>query len=90
MKTKCLMLETKDNRKFFTHSKNFKQLVEFSKNFGVKMFLVKTDINKTNILELSKLAPALCNKSYKPKVLNFEIIETKLNSKNKKNKKPSR
>jgi Holliday junction resolvase len=83
MKTKCLMIETKDNRKFFTHSKNFKQLIEFSKNFGAKMFIVKTDISRSSILDLPKLAPALCNKSYKAKVPNFEIIETKLNKKKK-------
>lgn len=85
MKTKCLMIETKDNRKFFTHQENSKQLEEFSKNFDAKIFLVKAEINKNNILDLSKLAPALCNKSYKIKVPNFEIIKSQKNNKKEKN-----
>jgi hypothetical protein len=77
------MIETKDNRKFFTHSKNKKQLKEFSKNFNAKIFLVKAEINKNNILDLPKLAPAICNKSYKVKVPSFEILDTVENSKTK-------
>jgi hypothetical protein len=72
---KCLMIETKDKRKFFTYAKNQKELKEFTKNFNAKMFLVKAEIKQNNILDLEKLAPAICDKSYNINISNFEIIK---------------
>jgi hypothetical protein len=63
MQKKCLLLETKDKRKFFTDSKNYKELIEFSNNFGAGLSIVTID-NPT-ILSLNELAPALCSSNFK-------------------------
>ena len=60
---KCLLIQTKDKRKFFTHEKNFVQLIEFSKTFGAEISMVK--LEEGPILELKELAPAICDPSYK-------------------------
>lgn len=74
---KCLMIETKDNKKFLTHNKNYKHVIEYAKAFNAKIYSVK--INKDQkILDLGKLVIALCDKNYKIKSFDFEIIETKL------------
>lgn len=77
----CLMLETKDQRIFFTHTKNFPMLIEFSKTFGANISIVEIK-EKTEILDLEALAPAICDPNFKQKA-NYKIIERKL--KNKKN-----
>lgn len=73
---KCLLLETKDKRKFFTHEKNFMQLIEFSKTFNAEISVVKID--KTELLDLKDLVPAICDAHYKKPKINYEVIETKL------------
>ena len=73
---KCLMIQTKDNRKLFTHQKNYRHLLEYIKTFKAKVFIVNTD-NNQKILDLNKLVSALCDKNYKIKNLNFEILEIK-------------
>jgi len=73
---KCLMIQTKDNRKLFTHQKNYKHLLEYIKTFKAKVFIVNTDSDQ-KILDLNKLVPALCDKNYNIKNLNFEILEIK-------------
>lgn len=73
----CLLIETKDKRRFFTLRKNYKNLIEYCKAFNAKMYTVKAKIEKIKVLDLSKLVPALCDKSYKCEKIDFEIIETK-------------
>lgn len=51
----CLLIETKDKRKFFTHEKNFIQLIEFSKAFNAEISIVK--LEEGSVLELEELAP---------------------------------
>ena len=72
---KCLLIETKDNRKFFTHEKNFVQLIEFSKAFNAQISLVK--LQEGEILEFEELAPAICDAEYKKPEARYEIIEIK-------------
>lgn len=74
---KCLMIKTKDNRKFFTHEKNFLHLIEFSKAFDAEISIVKLSNSEIGILELNELAPAICNPSYKNKS-EYELITTKI------------
>lgn len=59
MNKKCLLIETKDKRKFFTEEKNLKQLTEFANTFDVQMSLVEAEDIK--VLKLEELAVALCN-----------------------------
>lgn len=76
---KCLLIETKDKRKFFTHEKNFVQLIEFSKTFNAEISTVK--LEEGPILELEELAPAICDPAYKKPKAQYEVIETKLANK---------
>ena len=77
MATKCLLLQTKDKKKFFTLIGNQKHLVEYCKAFGAKMFVVKAEIEKNKILDLQKLVPALCDKNHKGEDADYSVIETK-------------
>jgi hypothetical protein len=80
----CLLIETKDNRQFLTHEKNFIQLIEFSKHFKANISLVKIDNGE--ILDLEQLAPAICDSNYKKNKFDYKVIETKINCKKSKNK----
>lgn len=73
MTKKCLLIETKDKRKFFTEEKNLKQLTEFSKTFDVKMSLVETE--EGNILKLEDLAVAICDSIYEKKEEKYQIVK---------------
>lgn len=75
---KCIMIQTKDNRKLFTHQKNYRHLLEYIKTFKAKVFLVKIN-NDQKVLDLNKLVSALCDKNFNVKNLDFEIIESKTN-----------
>lgn len=74
----CLLIETKDKRKFFTHEKNFIQLIEFSKAFNAEISIVK--LEEGSVLELEELAPALCDPGYKKPKVQYEVIETKMST----------
>jgi hypothetical protein len=71
-KMKCLLIETRDKKRFFTHKKNLIQLNEFSKTFNSDLFLVEA--KDAAILELEDLAKELCNLEYKNKECEFKII----------------
>lgn len=79
-----LMIQTKDNRKFFTHEKNFPQLIEFSKYFKAEISIVNI-AEQEILLDLPDLAPALCDKDFRQKI-KYEIIEVKLSQNKKKRK----
>jgi hypothetical protein len=63
MTQKCLLIKTKDNRKFLTHEKNLNSLIEFSKTFGAEIFTVPMTPD-LSMLELKDLVAALCNPQY--------------------------
>lgn len=71
----CLMIETKDHRKFFTHEKNYSQLLEFSELFNAEISIVK--VNEAEILDLEQLAPAICNSEY-DKIFQYQLLEVKI------------
>ena len=56
---KCLMLKTRDNRKYFTHEKNYDYLIEFSRTFGAEVSVV--EVEEAEVLDLEELAPAICD-----------------------------
>jgi len=62
MKT-CLLLRTKDKRKFLTEEGNLPSLIEYSKTFLAEIFRVEYQRGK--ILELKALALALCKQDYR-------------------------
>lgn len=70
----CLMIETRDRRKFFTHQKNYPQLIEFSRTFDCEISVVK--VKEAEVLNLVQLAPAICTGTSVKKP-DFEIIEVK-------------
>lgn len=69
----CLMIKTKDKRKFFTHKANLPQVLEFSKLFRAEISTVQ--VHEAEVLDLEKLAPAFCDANYevagKYKILNI-------------------
>jgi hypothetical protein len=71
----CLLIETKDNRKLFTHKKNYPNLIEFGKTFEAEISVVKS--TNAKVLELDELAPAICDPLYNSNC-SFEILETKI------------
>jgi hypothetical protein len=83
------MIETRDKQKFFTHEKNYDSLIEFSKACGAEISIVK--VKEADVLDLVKLAPAICTTPEVKKKLEvekkpeFEIIEFKI-SKQKNNR----
>jgi hypothetical protein len=77
MATKCLLLETRDKKKFFTLVGNFKHLKEYCKAFGAKMFVVKAEIERNKVLDLQKLVPALCDKNYTGEKVDYAVLESR-------------
>jgi len=77
MKQTCLLLKTKDGRKFLTYEKNLPSLIEFAKTFGAEIYRV--EIEKQKILELKALANAICDQEYatSPKHRRIEKIHPK-------------
>ena len=73
--TTCLMIETTDNRKFFTFCENEKQLTEFANNFGASLYLVKAA--NAPVLELKQLATAISSTTV-PEPVDYQIITTKV------------
>lgn len=63
MNEKCLLLRTKDKRKFLTHEKNLPSLIEFSKTFGAEIYEVIPEDGQ-KVLELKPLTVAICNPEY--------------------------
>lgn len=77
MSIKCLLIKMKDEKIFFTLIKNRKQLLEYCKAFGAKMKIVKAEIDKKEILDISRLVPALCDKNYnKNQEIEYKVIKS--------------
>lgn len=77
MALKCLMLETRDKKRFFTLLGNFKHLKEYCRAFGAKMFVVKAEMERKKVLDLKRLVPALCDKNHKNEKVVYKVIESK-------------
>lgn len=74
------MLEMPNKNKFFTHEKNYNKIIEFSKAVNAEVSLVK--VKEANVVvNLSKLAPAICETTDSAEKPDFEIIETKITKK---------
>lgn len=72
----CLLVETKDHRKFFTHEKNYPLLIEFSKTFGADISVVH--VQEAEVLTLQALAPAICNPANAGNTSDFQLLEFKI------------
>jgi hypothetical protein len=73
----CLMIKTKDRRKFFTHEENYIQLLEFSKLFNAEISVVS--VKEAEVLNLSQLAPAICDANYiQSQPVEYKILEVKV------------
>ena len=75
MSIKCLLLETKEKKRIFTLVGNKKYLKEYCSAFGAKMFVVNAEIEKSKIMSLQKLVPALCDKNYEGPGAEFKILK---------------
>ncbi len=76
----CLMIKTKDKRKFFTHEANLPQIIEFSKMFKAEISTVQ--VSEAQILDLEELAPAFCNASY-TQPSSYKLLKTMFPTKRK-------
>jgi len=74
---KCLLIELKDKRKFFTQEKNMPQLLEFCKSFNASMKIVQ--MSGGELYDLENLVLAICDPTVKTAKTTYEIIETKIN-----------
>jgi len=71
----CLLLKTKDKRKFLTYKKNLPLLAEFANTFGAEISLIRLkNEEKIDVFELENLAPAICNANYVVNP-NYETLE---------------
>jgi hypothetical protein len=75
---KCLMINTSDNRKFFTFEKYYPQLVEFARTFGAEISLVRA--KDANVMSLKSLAEAISDPTKVDENSSFEIIQSKVSS----------
>jgi|LakMenE01Jun11ns_1017448.scaffolds.fasta_scaffold9897411_1 hypothetical protein len=81
MKEKCILIKTKDNRKFFTQESNLISILEYVKTFKAEVELVEVE-KGTKILELKGLTVALCDPNFKSD-LQYEKIKDLYPSKKK-------
>ena len=57
----CLLIKTKDNRKFLTYEKHLPSIIEYAKTFNAEIYKV---IAKGKRMELKSLANAICDPQY--------------------------
>jgi hypothetical protein len=76
---RCLLVQTPDNRKFFTHEENYKQIVEFANICSAHVALV--NVQDAEVLDLGPLASAISDTSFNtPEPIQYELIENKINN----------
>jgi len=73
----CIMIECDSERKIFTNKKNLTYVIEFAKNFNLKLHYAKTD--SRNIVSLEKLAKLFCDQSYQTPE-QYKIIKQNINA----------
>lgn len=84
---KCILIETKDKRKFLTYEKNLDQIQLFAQIFEAN--IKKVNSKEGKILDLKELASALCEVPNKKEEKNYNLIEEKTKNKIIKKQKPS-
>lgn len=57
----CLLIRTKDNRKFLTYEKHLPSLIEFAKTFNAEIYKATAE---GKLMELKSLANAICDPQY--------------------------
>jgi hypothetical protein len=77
MSIKCLMLETSDKKRFFTLIGNYKQLKEYCQAFKAKMFVVRAEIKKSQVMSIPRLVSALCDKTNEGEKADYKVVERK-------------
>jgi hypothetical protein len=77
MSIKCLMLETSDKKRFFTLLGNYKQLKEYCRAFKAKMFVVRAEIKKSQVMSIPRLVSALCDKTNEGDKAEYKVVERK-------------
>lgn len=70
----CVMLETKDGRKFFFKKTALVSLKAFIKNFPANIFIVETDAE--NVKSIKENVKLICDQSYKPEDVEYKTINS--------------
>lgn len=68
----CIMIECENNKNIFTNKKNLVYIVEFAKNFKLKIHYAKTE--KQNIVSLERVAKCYCDQTYQSPT-EYKIIK---------------
>jgi hypothetical protein len=80
----CIMIECKEDKKIFTNKKNLNYLIEFARNFDLKLHYAKTE--SSNIVDLDRVAKHFCDQNYKSpetyKIIKSNILLKKDTRKN--------
>ena len=79
----CLMIQTKDNRKFCTDESNYAQLIEFANTFDAEISVIY--LNEGDVMELEQLASAISDPRHNSNP-DYKILERKITSKKISNK----
>lgn len=74
----CIMIECDKNKLIFTNKKNLACILEFAKNFNLRLHYAKTDSN--NVVELEKVAKLFCDQTYQSPI-EYKIIKKNIGSK---------
>ncbi len=74
----CIMIECDNSKKIFTNKKNLNYIIEFAKNFNLKLHYAKTD--SANIVGLEKVAKFFCDQTYQSPE-DFKLIKKNINQK---------
>lgn len=68
----CLMLETPDQKKFFTPKRNYNKILEFANSFNCEISVVK--LQEGEVLDLIPLAAAISSEDHCKKA-KFEVVK---------------
>ncbi|RTK93321.1 MAG: hypothetical protein EKK64_10450 [Neisseriaceae bacterium] len=66
---KCILLETKDKRRFLTAEKNLNKLKEFIKIFEIKISIVESE---EKLLSLTQLVSVFCGTEIKKQKIKLK------------------
>lgn len=77
MTIKCLMLETSDKKRLFTTLGNCKTLLQCCRALKTKMFVVRAEVKKCQVMTVQRLVVAMCSKEREESKTKYKILERK-------------
>ena len=78
MSVKCLMLETSDKKRLFTSLGNGRHLLPCCRVLKTKMFVVRAEVKKSQVMTMPRLVAAMCSKDGKEPKAEYKILERRV------------